>query len=367
MRILHTLEQNALSATPTTLRLMVAAIAATPELDHEVVLIGGKPMRDMAKAAGLQSFRLIGQWTSRPDVISRLLKRRGVDVCSFDINHDWSHNPAYASGPMICRFRENRFRKTADRTNPLRCTFGLRHAYEQSHDLKLAHLPHAKHVHAQLPIPADIPISPPLPSLETLHARWEAPHEVANVILLTESLPGPDAYQAALAVTLAEDTDTQRRPRLRLLVHPDQDNRVRACTTVNNLGAPHRVVDEPYILAPWMIAHVCRFALIARDTPLPLVAWAMHAGLVIVGEHNDAASELLIDGRTAMLTATGEPKHLAYRLRMLLDDPQLADQVSQNAKAMVAERLPFDAFERALRSVYELVHTQNVREAAAAS
>jgi glycosyltransferase involved in cell wall biosynthesis len=82
---------------------------------------------------------------------------------------------------------------------------------------------------------------------------------------------------------------------------------------------------------------------------------AMACGIPVVATATGGAGEIISDGQTGRLTPIGDIDELANRIVELLDDPQLRDRLSTNARAMVAERFSAHRMISQTEDVYRAV------------
>lgn len=69
---------------------------------------------------------------------------------------------------------------------------------------------------------------------------------------------------------------------------------------------------------------------------------AMAAGLPVVGTNVGGIPDFLIQGRTGLFCKADDPKDLARNLQQLLENPELARQLSENARRLAAETYSWD-------------------------
>jgi len=91
-----------------------------------------------------------------------------------------------------------------------------------------------------------------------------------------------------------------------------------------------------------------------RPEPLGLVAMeGAAAGLPVVASAHGGVTEIVRHGVTGMLVAPGHPGALATTLRMLADDPALAQRLGEAARTDVAERFPVERMLTQLQGLYD--------------
>ena len=95
------------------------------------------------------------------------------------------------------------------------------------------------------------------------------------------------------------------------------------------------------------------FVLPSRSEALPnAVIEAMAAGLPIVASAVGGILELIDDGRTGLLAATGDARALADRIGRLMNDPALAARLGAAAREDARARYSFERMISAFERVY---------------
>jgi glycosyltransferase involved in cell wall biosynthesis len=90
---------------------------------------------------------------------------------------------------------------------------------------------------------------------------------------------------------------------------------------------------------PAVLSTLNLFVSAARSEPFGLsIVEAMAAGLPIVAAASEGALEIIEEGITGKLVATGDPEALAQTINALLDDPLECSRLARNAKLAARER-----------------------------
>lgn len=106
--------------------------------------------------------------------------------------------------------------------------------------------------------------------------------------------------------------------------------------------------DVPTLLAA---SHV--FALSSRSEALPVsVLEAMAAGLPVVATRTGGVAELVEDGETGLLVPPVDPPALAAALQRLLDDPEFRARLGAAGRARVERHFRIDSFLEAHLDLY---------------
>ncbi|MEX0777815.1 MAG: glycosyltransferase [Phycisphaeraceae bacterium] len=187
-----------------------------------------------------------------------------------------------------------------------------------------------------------------------IRQQWEADDQVRIAVLLDDSPDGADAIAASMATGLADETCGPRGHSIRLLVHPDQRNRLRALRTMRGIAREHRLICDQRVLRPWEILPACDLALSMgpRAGGLSLL-WAMAAGVPIVGEATYAVSEIIEDHHSALLVRPTQPKWMARRINELVADDQLNWKLRDTARHEAYSFFSRSQYTRSLLTVYE--------------
>ena len=134
----------------------------------------------------------------------------------------------------------------------------------------------------------------------------------------------------------------------------DGPERDRLIALARDRGVAHAVTfpghadDVPAVLAASDL-----FVLPSRSEAFPnAVLEAMAAGLPVVASNVGGIPEIVEDGRTGLLTPTGDPSELADRLLRLMSSPTLADTLGGAARAEIRARFSFDRMVAGFEQLY---------------
>jgi glycosyltransferase involved in cell wall biosynthesis len=102
-----------------------------------------------------------------------------------------------------------------------------------------------------------------------------------------------------------------------------------------------------------LLARAACLALPSHDEGLPLaVLEAMLAGVPVVATSVGGVPEIVADGRHALLVAPRDTEALATALARVLDDPQLAKQLSEAARQRANAEYAPDRLAERVSAVY---------------
>ena len=80
---------------------------------------------------------------------------------------------------------------------------------------------------------------------------------------------------------------------------------------------------------------------------------AMAAGVPIIGTAVGGIPDFLKDGETGLICKMNDPKDLAEKIRMVLEDEGLSRRLSENGRRLVEERYNWDRIAVLMKEVYE--------------
>jgi glycosyltransferase involved in cell wall biosynthesis len=83
-----------------------------------------------------------------------------------------------------------------------------------------------------------------------------------------------------------------------------------------------------------------------------VVLEAMWAGLPIVGTRVLGTEETIVDGQQGFLVPAGDDEAMAERVLQLYRDPQLREQMGQQAYERVRDKFSLDALARSIDALY---------------
>lgn len=141
-------------------------------------------------------------------------------------------------------------------------------------------------------------------------------------------------------------------PDARLIVPGASKEQQRLKRFVHGFAKPHLCIfPDPSVgfLELLAAADVCLMPAVGAAATTAL-AWAMAAGVPVVGAHVPAVTEVLTDGQTALLAPPRRPVELAAKIRDLLRDESLAAQLTdaarQAGRRLFSPQRMLDAYER---------------------
>lgn len=357
IRVLHLIEETAHDDAWITLRQIITH-APSPDTEHVIGLIGGtaKPGFE-AIGASVVRWRRCGLWPLAAAVpVRRTAQGRAIDVL-----HAWSDGAAAAAhlaadgrqGLVItaveppagnrwgrwwasCRERSGgpspafvlpsqRLRRRAREAGiPAESCGVIRPAV----DFRLLRDARAPSRRSELGIAEGVPVllTPPSPSRAGGH------------------------YHAVWAGAILQ----KLWPDLRIIVPGVSTESRRLGRFVASFGEPGLLIapgERFPFEALLAVADVMLVPAIA-DVPTGAIAWAMAAGVPIVGSAIPCVAEYLADHHNALLCRAGNPTALAARVRLLLRDPSLSRRLREVAQGEAFEAFSLSRLAREYRTVY---------------
>jgi glycosyltransferase involved in cell wall biosynthesis len=94
-----------------------------------------------------------------------------------------------------------------------------------------------------------------------------------------------------------------------------------------------QIVGERYTRAELLAVADALIVAAKEDIPTGWIAWAMAAGVPVIGVANYAVTELIADRHNGFLCKTAEPHALATRIRLALEDPEMVRQCVTTARS----------------------------------
>ncbi len=82
---------------------------------------------------------------------------------------------------------------------------------------------------------------------------------------------------------------------------------------------------------------------------------AMAAGLPIIGTPVGGIPDFLKDGETGLFCKVANPKDLAEKIVRILKDEQLREKITENARALLAEKYDWDIIANKFAQIYERI------------
>ena len=363
MRILHLIDAASPQAASTTLALLEQSLGRLGHTDQHTLLLGGTPLKRAAQGASITQATYagvpFGQAALGLSAIKRYAQKRGP----FDLIHCWSIG-ALTAASLI--FRKIPKALTLTTTPPPASIHWLRILTKETAARTLI-VPISSTIRGTLlgggiPESAVHVLRPAIDMGKVCHDNraalrkaWGASSENTKIVaLLTQPPYRADALAANIAMGMADDSAAIDGLTLRMLIHPDQHNRLRAQNRMRGLGQPLRVIQEPRLCQPWQVLPGCDLALaLGPDAGGLSLLWAMAANVPIIGEATYAVSEIIEDHHSALLAQPGSMKHLSYRITQLLTDPKLAWKLRDTAHHEAYSFFSRQRYCQALGTVYE--------------
>jgi hypothetical protein len=374
MRVLHLIDAAGFQATGTTLALMAESLGRLGATQQQVLLAGPPAFEALAHQSGVTATHRVAVPNGQavlgwPRIAAAI---RAAVAGGVDLVHCWSVGTLSVATTVLPRVPKL---LTVTAPPSHRGVHWLRFVISESR-AAIALLPLSNTVRRTLleggvAASAVHVLRPGIDQGRVRHTTrallresWDAADPNIRVVaLLSDPATSADAHHASLAALLASDILASRRrapsgeqqPRLRLLVHPDQRNRLRAQRMARDVGQGHCIVQEPRVGAPWEILPGCDAALcVAGYSGLSLL-WAMAANVPIIAEATYAASEVVEDHHSALLAKADRPASVAHRLTELLPDKMLAWKLRDTARHEAFSFFSRQRYCQSLQVVYEQI------------
>jgi len=146
-------------------------------------------------------------------------------------------------------------------------------------------------------------------------------------------------------------------PAMRVILPYDSPERTRLAGFLNDVAMPELLIQPPPDWS-WAKLVACADAFLispSTDICVEPIAWAMAAGVPILGSAVRSVAEILADRSNALLCKPGEPRTLASKLLLILEDTSLRRQLSEVARGQAYEVFSVRQFVENHRQVYENV------------
>jgi len=369
MRVLHLIDAVGPQANETSLALLQDSLDRVGGVEQHVLLLGSGRLRKQAAAVGIVQASALAVPFGRAVLGWRVVQKYVEQLGGVDVIHCWSVG-ALSLATMLFRSTPRVLTLTVTPAPAAVKWLSILTRESQGSTVLLAMSATirrglisggvAQEV-AVLLRPA-IDMSRVKPSSRSRwREKWGVEGSVESdtfkVLALLCDPPGAaDTLAASLAMGLASETVAVQGRKLRLLVHPDQVNRLRAQKVMRQIGREGQIIQEPGLARPWTVLPGCDLALIQGPSGGGLsLLWAMAANVPIVAEATYAVSEMIEDRHTALLAQLGVPKSMAARITQLLGDNQLAWKLRDTARHEAYSFFSRQRYCRSLGGVYEQV------------
>ncbi len=342
MRVLHLIDAASRQATGTCLAMLGESSRAIGADSSNVMLLGGRRLREAARAAGIENPISVGVPYGRAVLglagVSRAT--RGLPVP--DVVHCWSVGALAVAAAL---FRNQPKLLTITAPLSARQVLLLRAlALEKSGSLGFlpisSTLRHTLISRGVAPASAQV-LRPGIDmsrvrheSRRALRESWGVQDASDWVIALLNDPPGAcESALAAMTCVLIDDSVATKPVRPRVLVMPGQTHRLAAQRLLESLGKGVCLIQEARLDRPWQVLPGCDAALaIGPDAGGLSLLWAMAANVPIVGEATYAVSEIVEDRHSALLAKPDLTRALASRAVRLMNEPRLAWQLRDTAR-----------------------------------
>lgn len=145
-------------------------------------------------------------------------------------------------------------------------------------------------------------------------------------------------------------------PDIKLHIIGDGDERKKLEHAAYGLGLMANVKffgEIPYDELPEYLAEANIFARPSRSEGMGNVfVEALAAGLPIVGTPVGGILDIIDDGKTGFFSKVNDPKDLAEKIRLLLENKNLAQKIVENGQKMVEERFSWDKIAQSYAEVF---------------
>ena len=363
MRILHLIDAASPQASSTTLALLDQSLGRLGHIDQHALLLGGTPLGQAAQRAGITNAIYAGVPFGQAVLGIPTLRKYTQSLGPFDLIHCWSIGALTAASLV---FRKTPKALTLTVTPPPASIHWLRILAKETTG-KTLFLPISSTIRGAL-LGGGLPESTVhvlRPAIDmgkvdhnhrdALRKAWGAQSDDTKLIaLLTDPPHQADALAANIALGMADDSAATDGLTLRMVIHPDQPNRLRVQNRMRGLGKSNRVIQEPRLDQPWQVLPGCDLALtLGPNAGGMSLLWAMAANVPIIGEATYAVSEIIEDRHSALLAKPGSMKHIAQRITTLLTDSKLAWKLRDTARHEAYSFFSRQRYCQALGAVYE--------------
>jgi len=363
MHVVHLLDQAATQAGGTTLAMMAQTLGALEgKATQKVVLLGNARLGQLARVAGIERSVRLSAPFGRAMFGWSAFRRYVRNTRRVDLVHCWSIE-SFAMAALALRrvprvltlsIRPSRravrwlgvlCRESSSRVALLAASDAVRRAL----------------LTGGLPEPAVHLLHPGIdPDMVAHKARtavrkeWGIESDRTKVLaLLCDPPHAADALVTARTLMLAGDAHENPDHVVRLLVHPNQTHLAVAERLLAGLGRGHWLICDERLACPWQVLPGCDMALAAGpNAGAPSLAWAMAAGVPIIGEATRAVSEFVQDRHSALLVPPDTSRSVAHRVTQLIDDSQLAQRLSDTARSEAARTFSCDRYRKTLQALY---------------
>jgi len=336
MPTLHLIDADSIQACPAVLRAVRRAIESSQNREDRLLLLGGQPLGEDARRAGLDSGDRIAvpfgkAWLGQRRIKHWLRAQRGFDLAAC-----WSINTLHAAKFTL---PETPKLLTLVHTPAYSGLKRLKHMVQNHHDRPvrvcaatgaLCERLDGLGIRAQVdPTLTDIGPPPPAPPpLRTdLRHDWGVSgpnHWVVGV--LSDHPSQADALDAVTLTCLAGVSLSAclgRPQTITLVMHPGQRHRGRAQRFLTDQPVGPRIVQDTRMNQPWRVLPGCDVALaLGRDAGGLSLFWALGQGLPVIASARGPAGELGNRPANAQvhLANSDAPKDLAHVLHGVLTD-----------------------------------------------
>lgn len=363
MHVVHLLDQAATQFGGTTLAMMAQALAALDgKARQQVLLFGNAKLQQLAGVAGIDRPVRLSAPFGRAMFGWSAFRRYVHDNERIDLVHCWSIESLALATLALRRVPRVLTLSIRPSRRALRWLRVLcRQASSPVALLAASDAVRRALLAGGLPEPVVHVLYPGIDATMVTHElraavrnEWGIESDQTKLLtLLCDPPHAADALVAAKALMLAADAHENHRPSVRLLVHPDQAHLFVARRLLAGLGRRDWIICDRRAGCPWQVLPGCDVAIAAGlHAGAPSLAWAMAAGVPIVGEATRAVSEFVQDRHSALLVHPDTCKSLAHRITQLMDDNRLAERLGDTARSEAARIFSCDRYRSSIQAIY---------------
>lgn len=364
VRVVHLLNQASPQAAATTLNLVATAMQKV-DGQHDVLLMGGQPLIDAARAAGVNAFEPMGVPGGHALAAMPRLRFWLTHHDTPDMIHCWSVGTLLLAS-LTCR-RIPRLLTLTTMPSPQQVHLLRMLCAEAGNKLGIVTTSStiARELLTRGVRVESVEVLRPGIDMgliqagqrDSLREQWELAGDKPFVAMLLSDPPtAADAAQLSLVLGLANVGLNQPDRPIHLLVHPDQKNRLAALNPMRPLDSEHLVISDTRTATPWQVLPGCDAVLSTGDAGAGLsLLWAMAANVPIVGHATPAICESVEDHHSALLAPPGPQnlRHLAGKLQEVLTDTQLAFKLRDTARTEAFSFYSRQRYASDLKMVYD--------------
>ena len=368
MRVLHLIDAKSHQTNGCTLKLLSESFGRLGDINQSLFLLGGEKLTHQARAVGLREATTLGVPLGEPVLGWSAIRRHAQRIGPIDLVHCWSLRSLALAVLMFRSIPRVLTVTVQPQTKQVHWLWIVtREAHQRTTILPISSTVRHAILCGGTPTDAVHVLRPGIDmgqidhhQRRKLRKEWVAQHDKTKVIaLLSDPTDASDALTAVMAMSMAQDSSAIGSFQLKMLMHPDQTNRLRAQTIQRHRNRPNTIIQDARIGRPWEVLPACDVALaIGPHSGGLSLLWAIAANIPVIGHATHAVSEIIEDHHSAILAQPGSPKNVAMRICQLLNDPQLSYKIRDTARHEAYSFFSRQRYCQSLRTVYQQIVAQ---------